>query len=159
RLVMDRMSAAARRSSRRKKRGPGWRLAVETLEDRTLLSVTIVPGSGNAVGILGTVGDQVWLRTNSTQLQYSTDGTNYSNLGVNVTQDAPVTLGGLAQVHLMKTPGQGHALTLQALGVPNGSAGQLASPNLLTIEDTVYTAGGDLSVLNMQGIEVDSNVV
>ena len=63
------------------------------------------------------------------------------------------------QVHLMKTIGQDHAITLQARGVPNGSAGQLASPTLLTAEDTVYTAGGDLSILNMQGIEVSANVV
>jgi hypothetical protein len=151
------MSAAAKRALARRHRKP--RPAVEALEDRTLLSVT-VSGSGNTATILGTVGDQVWLRTSGTQFQYSTDGTNYTNLeSVSVTQDATVTLGGLGQVHVVGLAGQGHAITLQPLGAGNGSAGQLASPNLLTVEGNVTTAGGDLSILNMQGIEVDSNVV
>src|SRR5207244_2087214 len=93
-------------------------LLVEPLEDRTLMTVSIVPGTGNAVGILGTVGDQLWLRTNAAAFQYSTDGTNYTNLGVSVAQDATLTLGDMGQVHLMNTIGQGHAITLQALGAP-----------------------------------------
>src|SRR5208337_1257505 len=133
-------------------------LELERLEDRTLLAVTIQHDLGNAVSILGTVGDQVWLQTNTNQFQYSTDGTNYYNLGVNVSQDATITLGDMDQVHLMNTIGQGHAITLQALGAPSGGGGQLASPTLLTVEGTVYTAGGDLSILNMQGIEVESGV-
>ncbi len=139
-------------------------LLVERLEDRTLLTVSVVPGPGNTVGILGTVGDQVWLRTNSAagnsaQLQYSIDATNYSDLGVNVAHDTTITLGDMGHVHLMSTSGQGHAITLQALGAPSGDGGQLASPRLLTFEGTIATAGGDLSILNMQGIEVSPNVI
>src|SRR5262249_54176310 len=121
------------------------------------------PGTGNAAGILGTAGDRVWLRTNAGDLEYSTDGTSYANVGVTVAQDATITLGALDEVHLGSHNGdtilgQGHALTFQALGVPNGSAGQLAGPQTLYIDNTVATAGGNLSVLNMQGIEITSNV-
>jgi hypothetical protein len=150
-------------------------LNLERLEDRTLLAVTVTPYPGNAVGIQGTVGDQVWLQTNNVMVngqlvsgvfQYSTDGTNYSNLPslggidqlVTAQQPATITLGDMDKLHVVNVIGQGHAITLQALGVPNGDAGQLASPTLLTVEGTVYTAGGDLSVLNMQGIEVESGV-
>src|SRR5262249_35179369 len=54
--------------------------------------------------------------------------------------------------------GQGHAITLQALGVASGAVGQLASPHSLFIDNTVATAGGDLSILNVQGIEVSPGV-
>src|SRR5262249_2884000 len=80
-------------------------LTVETLEDRTLLAVSVAPGLGNTVGILGTNGDAVWLRTNAANLQYGTDGTNYSDLGVTVTQDVTVTFGALGKVHLGSTSG------------------------------------------------------
>src|SRR5262245_59485591 len=110
-------------------------LRLELLEDRTLPIVSVVPGLGNTAGILGTVGDHVWLRTspatgNTDQLQYSIDATNYSDLAVSVAQDTTITLGAMDQVHLLKTIGQGHAITLQALGAPGGEAGQLASPTL-----------------------------
>src|SRR5262245_29700010 len=111
RFVKSRLLGAATRFLNRKKRAPE-RLTLEALEDRTLLSVSLINGSANAVGILGTVGDQVWLRTSAADLQYSTDGTNYSNLGVTVTHDLNVTLGGLGQVHLMKILGQGRVITL-----------------------------------------------
>ncbi len=160
--LRDLAARTAPRTIERPRRGPD-RLGLERLEDRTLLSVSIVPGSGNAVGILGTVGDSVWLRTSASNLQYSTDGTNYSSLGVTVTQDVTVTLGALDAVHLGSSSGaqiigQGHALTFQALGVPNGSVGQLAAPKDLSIDNTVATAGGNLSILNMQGIDVGANV-
>src|SRR5262249_30584010 len=93
RFVKTRILETAKRLLPRKQGEPGRRLTVEALEDRTLLSVSIVPGSGNAVGILGTVGDHVWLQTNGSQLRYSTDGNDahYSDLGVNVTQDVTIT--------------------------------------------------------------------
>ncbi len=157
-------SDSARSDGRRRR----WRpLNLERLEARTLLTVSVIPDSGNAVSILGTVGDQVWLQTNNAGVfQYSTDGTNYSNLpssggiggNVTVAQDATITLGDMDEVHLMTAIGQGHAITLQALGVANGDAGQLASPTLLTVNGTVTTAGGNLSILNMEGIEVESGV-
>jgi hypothetical protein len=133
---------------------------LERLEDRTLLAVLVSYdlAGANAGTIRGTIGDQVWLRTNGGTLQYSTDATNYSDLNLDLTQDVTVTFGDMGQVHLMDTVEPGHALTFQALGASSGAGGQLASPNLFSVEGNVYTAGGNLSILNMQGIEVKSGV-
>ncbi len=149
----------SRRTKReRGRRGPSptARLLIERLEDRTMLSVSVAPGSGNSVTILGTSGDAVWLRTNMLNLQYSTDATSYSNLGVTVNQDATVNLGTIGTVHLGSSSGdqiigQGHALTFQ-----NNNFGQ--APDKVSIDNTVATGGGNLSILKMQAIEVSAGV-
>ncbi len=134
-------------------------LELEFLENRTLLAVSVTYDAGNAATILGTVGDQVWLRTSGGSLQYSADSaTNYTNLSLNLTHDVTLTFGDMGQVHLAGLVGEGNAFTFQALGAASGTGGQLASPNLFTVEGTVNTEGGDLSILNMQGVEVESNV-
>jgi hypothetical protein len=150
--------------------------SVERLEDRTLLSgVTVDYNASNNYSILGTVGDTVWLKTNDTthNIQFSTDGTNYGDLVAttlpgahpagNVNSDATIVLGGLGNVHIVSMTGQGHAIQLQALGAASGSAatgppGQLASPSSLTIDGNVNTEGGNLSILNIQMVEVKPNV-
>jgi hypothetical protein len=147
--------AKPERSRRRRRRA----LCIESLESRVLLAVSVVPGTGNTVSIFSDSGDNLWLRTSAANLQYSTDGTNYSSLGITVAQDVTVTLGAFNEVHLGSTSGdqiigQGHALTFQAHGIPSGSFGQLAAPKNLCIDNTIATAGGSLSVLNMQGIDV-----
>src|SRR5262249_7987374 len=139
------------------------RLLVERLEDRTLLSISIVGGLGNSVSIQGSVGDDLWLRTSGANFQYSADGTNYSDLGVTTSQDATIFLGSLGTVHLGTSGrdtivGRGHAITLEAISVAGSVAGQLASPESLLIDNIVATGGGDLSILNIQGIEVSPGV-
>src|SRR5262245_21032479 len=135
------------------------RLALEPLEDRTLLSVSVVQNSTNNYSVLGTAGDNVWFKTTGSAVQYSTNGTNYSNVGsLSVASDASLVLGMMNQVHLSGITGQGHALQIQALGASSGAVGQLASPTLLTVDANIDTKGGALSILNMQGIEVSSGV-
>jgi len=130
------------------------KLRIEVLEDRTMLSaVTVNFNASNNYSILGTVGDQVWLKTNDTthNIQFSTNVTSYSDLvattfpgshpAANVNSDVTIMLGGLGQVHLLNVAGLGHDITLEALGAAGGGGGQLASPNLLSVEQTVYTKG------------------
>ena len=153
-------SVAQRKSARQLGR---WKralpLELEFLEIRTLLAVSVTYDAGNAATILGSVGDQVWLRTSGNILQYSADSaTNYTNLSLNLTQDVTLTFGDMGQVHLAGLVGEGNAFTFQALGAASGAGGQLASPNLFSVDGNVNTEGGDLSILNMQGVEVESNV-
>src|SRR3954468_7076560 len=95
------------------------RLRLESLEDRTLLSVDISV-SGHTVTFTGgeTTADNLYLQTNAGDLQYSTDGTNFTSdlgagqtLSLNADTTINVHVGGTLHVRALTTVGKA-ALTI-----------------------------------------------
>ena len=141
-------------------------LGFDRLEDRTMLSISPVVdvSNSNNVGFLGLISDTLYLSTNSSGLlEWSSDGTNFTtNLGGNQTL-APSTAGSttitvsVGTVDVENLAGGGENLTIQALGAPNGSLGTLMATEL-NITGNVHTQGGNLSILNMESVDINAAV-
>src|SRR5579872_2826154 len=155
RNLRKRIFPATRRSERPAQRNR--RPRIETLEDRTLMSISpILDVNGHDISFLGVAGDNLWLKTDgSGNLLYSSDGSNYSAAGTNLTSaNTKITLGAMDSVHLAGLNTAGQALTIQSLAIPNGNFGSLAGPGDVDIDSNITTQGGDLSIINVQGIDV-----
>ena len=166
RPIRERMAVAA---GRRVPRG-GAAQALESLEDRTLLSVDISV-SGHTVTFTGgeTTSDNLYLQTDAGDLQYSTDGTNFTSdlgsgqtLALNADTTIDVHVGGTLHVRALTTVGKA-ALTIDATN-PVGGNRNLDSANVVLtspveVEGNILTSGGDLTIYGYKTIEVQPNIV
>ena len=134
-------------------------LRLEGLEDRVLLSLTVFLDGNNNCHILGVDSDQLWLKTSADQIQWSSDGSNYQNLGITTDSDATIQLGDMQKAHLVGFTGQGHSITFEGYGVSGGGGGEAGLPIDFSIEGDVKTLGGNFTVQDIQGIDVSPNVL
>ena len=140
-------------------------LGFDLLEHRTLLTISAVPGNANSVGFLGVAADTLYLKTDSSGvLEWSSDGTNFTTdidsagAAATLNPSLPTTITvsvGTVDVEGIATGGQN--LTIQALGAPGGQGGNLMATQL-NINGNLETQGGSLSILNMEGVDLATDV-
>ena len=153
--------------------GPGFRSSsrprsrrcrprLDVLENRTLLTVTATV-SNNGLNVLffsAITTDNVYLQTSSGQVQWSTDGTDWSTLsgftlaGPGASNQFTFQLSG--DVHVDDFTGAGGNLTFGGTG--NAAAGFIG-PNDFYIDDSLYTQGGNLTINDVQGVDLAANMV
>jgi hypothetical protein len=129
----DLRNALERQSSARL-RLPDWRPRLEVLEDRTVLTVTAVVSGANVTFISPLVTDNVYLQTSGSQVQWSTDDSNWTTLskltlaGPGMANDFTFQLSG--DVHLENFTGAGGDLTFGGTGA--AAAGFIGPGDLFT---------------------------
>jgi hypothetical protein len=160
-------AAQTRRSAADRRRKDRRRLAFESLEERSLLSISIVQRTSdpNSIGFLGSASDTLYLETDSAgHLEWSVDGTNFTpNLGKagqDVTLDpgtnGPTTITvGVGTLDILGLTGGGKDLTIAAFAAPNGRGGTLMATGVNVLGD-IHTRGGNLSILNMESVSLNS---
>ena len=138
--------------------GPG----LEVLENRTLLSVSATV-SGSDVKFSGSSSDNVYLRTDSSQVEWSTNGTTWSSTDSSGHSFPKVAAGASntftfdmsGGVFVEGFTGAGGGLTFQGDGSGNNG---FTGPKDLTIEGNISTQGGALTINFVQGIDVGSGL-
>ncbi len=142
-------------------------LGVESLEDRTMLSISPSSADAHNVSFLGTSSDNLWLKTTTGGLlAYSDDGASYSTdmgggqqIALGSGGTTTITLGDMSTLHIAGLSGAGSDVVFQTVAAANGAYGSLAEPQDVSVEGNIYTKGGNFSILNAEGIDVSPGVV
>ena len=135
---------------------------VDVLENRRLLTVTATVSSNglNVLFFSAITTDNVYLQTSGSQVQWSTDGSSLTTLngltlaGPGSANQFTFQLSG--DVHLENFTGAGGSLTFGGTG--NAAAGFIG-PGDFYIDGSLYTQGGDLTINDVQGVDLAANMV
>ena len=145
-----------------KKRGSPLcrRLCLETLEDRTLPSASATVSGLNVAFFSANIADAVYLQTSGNEVQWSSSGVagSFSNLVALApsTGSNAFSFQMSGPVYLENFIGLGGNLTFSGVG---NAAGGFIGPSDLSIQGNLITQGGSLTVNDVQGVDIASNVV
>ncbi len=150
------LRSSARPRSRR------CRPRLDVLEDRTLLAVTATVSSNglNVTFYSPITTDNVYLQTSGSEVQWSTDGSDWTTLngfilaGPGSANQFTFQLSG--DVHVDDFTGAGGDLTFGGTG--NAAAGFIG-PSDFYIDDSLYTQGGNLTINDVQGVDLAASMV
>jgi hypothetical protein len=157
-------SWAAAVSGKRGRRARLFRaLGLERLEGRLLLTITPQLNlPNNSVTFVGTdpANDKLYLRVVNDLLEYSTDGTTYTNQLDSKGDTLPVNASTVVAASIGSAPtfltgmDQGGGVYKTITGGPDGSLG----PGPITIKSNLTTGGANLAI-SASSITVDANVI
>jgi len=168
--VRNRLPAHAARRSRRAKVQPigtrrSWCQWLEQLEDRTLLSVTATVSGSDVKFYSPLITDNVYLRTASSQVEWSSDGTTWSStdsggnalptIAPAVSNTFTFQMSGGVYITSSGFTGAGGNLTFEGVGNPSGG---FIGPGDVHIQGNVITQGGNLTINDVQGVDVGSGL-
>ncbi len=139
--------------------GPG----LEVLENRTMLSVSAKVTGADVDFTSRFTTDSVYLRTASSQVEWSTDGTTWSSsdssgtslpkVAAGVSNDFKFDMSG--GVYITGFTGAGGGLTFEG---GSTTLGEFIGPSDVTIQGNVSSQGGDLTINHVQGVDVGSGL-
>lgn len=135
---------------------------LDVLENRRLLTVTATVSSNglNVLFFSALTTDNVYLQTSGSQVQWSTDGSSWATLsGLNLAGPGSAnqfTFQLSGDVQLENFTGAGGSLTFGGTG--NSAAGFIG-PGDFSINGSLYTKGGDLTINDVQGVDLAANMV
>jgi hypothetical protein len=129
------------------------------MEERMLPSVTVTVNGSDATFSSLLVTDNVYLQTNGSQVQWSPDGNTWSNVGVTVAPaggENTFTFKLSGDVYLEDFTGAGGNLTFGGTGDTNVG---FTGPRDLHIQSNLLTQGGNLTINDVQGVDIGSSEV